>query len=176
MMQIWIWRAAADAETRTPSARSSSASDRSCPPSAGVAESRGLTAMTWHAILLDAFRALPCYQGTSRLSTWIYSLSLRRVADHFRSPQRRDVPSGWPGDDRFRRRRRRRAPTLQMSKPSRPGGRATETCGLAPGRARTLRGPRLLFGRDVRDGDFLRAEHAGGDGQDPAPSWPSGAT
>jgi RNA polymerase sigma-70 factor, ECF subfamily len=52
-------------------------------------------------IMLDAFRALPCYQGTSRLSTWIYSLSLRRVADHFRSPQRRDVPSGWPGDDTF---------------------------------------------------------------------------
>jgi RNA polymerase sigma-70 factor (ECF subfamily) len=52
-------------------------------------------------ILLDAFRALPCYQGTARLSTWIYSLSLRRVADHFRSPQRRDVASGWPGDETF---------------------------------------------------------------------------
>ena len=52
-------------------------------------------------ILMDAFRALPCYQGTSRLSTWIYSLSLRRVADHFRSPQRRDVASGWPGDETF---------------------------------------------------------------------------
>jgi RNA polymerase sigma-70 factor (ECF subfamily) len=52
-------------------------------------------------ILLDAFRALPCYRGTSRLSTWIYSLSLRRVADHFRSPQRRDVACGWPGDDTF---------------------------------------------------------------------------
>jgi len=52
-------------------------------------------------ILLDAFRALPWYRGTSRLSTWIYSLSLRRVADHFRSPQRRDVASGSPGDDTF---------------------------------------------------------------------------
>src|SRR5262245_23342130 len=52
-------------------------------------------------ILLDAFRALPCYQGASRLSTWIYSLSLRRVADHFRSRQRRDVASGQPGDDTF---------------------------------------------------------------------------
>ena len=52
-------------------------------------------------VLLDAFRALPRYRGTSRLSTWIYSLALRRVADHFRSPQRRDVPSGWPGDDSF---------------------------------------------------------------------------
>jgi RNA polymerase sigma-70 factor, ECF subfamily len=52
-------------------------------------------------ILLDAFRALPCYRGMSRLSTWIYSLSLRRVADHFRSPQRRDVASGQPGDETF---------------------------------------------------------------------------
>ncbi len=52
-------------------------------------------------IMLDAFRALPRYRGTSRLSTWIYSLALRRVADHFRSPQRRDVPSGSPGDDTF---------------------------------------------------------------------------
>lgn len=52
-------------------------------------------------VLLDAFRALPRYRGTSRLSTWIYSLALRRVADHFRSPQRRDVPSGSPGDDSF---------------------------------------------------------------------------
>jgi len=52
-------------------------------------------------ILLDAFCALPCYQGASRLSTWIYSLSLRRVADHFRSRQRRDVASGQPEDDTF---------------------------------------------------------------------------
>jgi hypothetical protein len=44
-------------------------------------------------ILLDAFRARPCYQGTSRLSTWVYSLSLRRVADHFRSPQRCSGPA-----------------------------------------------------------------------------------
>jgi RNA polymerase sigma-70 factor, ECF subfamily len=52
-------------------------------------------------ILLDAYRALSCYQGTSRLSTWIYTLALRRVADHFRSPQRRLVASGWPGDETF---------------------------------------------------------------------------
>jgi RNA polymerase sigma-70 factor (ECF subfamily) len=52
-------------------------------------------------VLLDAFRALPRYRGISRLSTWIYSLALRRVADHFRSPQRREVPSGGPGDDSF---------------------------------------------------------------------------
>jgi RNA polymerase sigma-70 factor, ECF subfamily len=52
-------------------------------------------------ILLDVYRALPCYQGTSRLSTWIYSVALRRVADHFRSPQRRLVASGSPGDETF---------------------------------------------------------------------------
>jgi RNA polymerase sigma-70 factor, ECF subfamily len=52
-------------------------------------------------IMLDAFRALPRYRGGSRLSTWVYSLALRRVADYFRSPHRRDVPSGWPGDDTF---------------------------------------------------------------------------
>ena len=52
-------------------------------------------------ILLDAYRALPCYHGTSRLSTWIYTLALRRVADYFRSPQRRVVPSGRPEDETF---------------------------------------------------------------------------
>jgi RNA polymerase sigma-70 factor (ECF subfamily) len=52
-------------------------------------------------IMLDACRALPRYRGTSRLSTWIYTLAVRRVADHFRSPQRRERPSGAPGDDTF---------------------------------------------------------------------------
>ncbi len=52
-------------------------------------------------IMLDAFRALPRYRGTSRLSTWVYTLALRRVADHFRSPQRRDLPAGAPGDETF---------------------------------------------------------------------------
>ncbi len=52
-------------------------------------------------IMLDVFRGLPRYRGGSRLSTWIYSLALRRVADHFRSPQRRDEPSGLAEDDTF---------------------------------------------------------------------------
>jgi RNA polymerase sigma-70 factor (ECF subfamily) len=52
-------------------------------------------------IMLDAFRALPAYRGTSRLSTWVYSLALRRVADHVRSPQRRELPLGSPGDETF---------------------------------------------------------------------------
>ena len=71
-------------------------------------------------IMLDAFRALPRYQGASRLATWIYSLSLRRVADHFRSSQRRDVRPVGRGTIRFRLRRRRRAHRLQTSKSSRP--------------------------------------------------------
>ena len=52
-------------------------------------------------ILLDAHRALPCYRGASRISTWIYTLALRRVADHFRSLQSRIVASGLPEDDMF---------------------------------------------------------------------------
>jgi RNA polymerase sigma-70 factor, ECF subfamily len=52
-------------------------------------------------IMLDVFRGLARYRGGSRLSTWIYSLGLRRVADHFRSPQRRDEPAGLAGDDTF---------------------------------------------------------------------------
>jgi RNA polymerase sigma-70 factor, ECF subfamily len=52
-------------------------------------------------VMLDVFRALPRYRGVSRLSTWIYSLALRRVADHFRSPHRREVPLGSPGDETF---------------------------------------------------------------------------
>jgi RNA polymerase sigma-70 factor (ECF subfamily) len=52
-------------------------------------------------IMLDAFRALPSYRGTSRLSTWVYSLALRRVSDYFRSSQRREVALGSPGDATF---------------------------------------------------------------------------
>jgi RNA polymerase sigma-70 factor (ECF subfamily) len=52
-------------------------------------------------IMLDAFKSLPAYRGTSRLSTWVYSLALRRVADYFRSQQRREVPFGSPGGETF---------------------------------------------------------------------------
>lgn len=52
-------------------------------------------------VMLDAFRGLPSYKGVSRLSTWIYSLALRRVSDHFRSPHRRELPLGAPGDETF---------------------------------------------------------------------------
>ena len=102
MTRIWSWPGAAEAETSTPSARSSTAVGALvysiCGRSGIAGPDREDVAQQ---IMLDAFRALPRYRGTSRLSTWIYSLALRRVADHFRSPQRRDVPSGSPGDDTF---------------------------------------------------------------------------
>ena len=49
MMRIWTWRAAADGETRTPSARSSTASDHSCTPFVAVGASMGLTATMWRS-------------------------------------------------------------------------------------------------------------------------------
>lgn len=52
-------------------------------------------------VFLDVFRSLPGFRGEARLSTWLYVLAHRRLADYFRSPQRRHVPSGIPGDDTF---------------------------------------------------------------------------
>jgi RNA polymerase sigma-70 factor, ECF subfamily len=47
------------------------------------------------------FRALPRFRGESRLSTWLYSIALRAITDHRRSPARRDQPSGLPSDPEF---------------------------------------------------------------------------
>lgn len=47
------------------------------------------------------FQALPRFRGESRLSTWICTLALRRIVDHRRSPARRDLPAGAPGDPGF---------------------------------------------------------------------------
>jgi len=44
-------------------------------------------------VLVSALRSLGSYRGCS-LSTWLYRLTRRRLADHFRSPQRRLVPVG----------------------------------------------------------------------------------
>jgi RNA polymerase sigma-70 factor (ECF subfamily) len=52
-------------------------------------------------VLLDVLRALPGYRGRSRLSTWIFTVASRRIADYFRSPERRHIPSGGPGDAAF---------------------------------------------------------------------------
>ncbi len=46
----------------------------------------------------SAFSALPRFRGECRLATWFYRIALRRVSDFRRSPSRRDVPSGLPGD------------------------------------------------------------------------------
>lgn len=51
-------------------------------------------------VLLSALRTLRGYGGC-RLSTWLYRITRRRIADHFRSPRRRDVAAGLPGDVTF---------------------------------------------------------------------------
>jgi RNA polymerase sigma-70 factor, ECF subfamily len=51
-------------------------------------------------VLLSALRALRGYGGC-RLSTWLYRITRRRIADHLRSPRRRDLPAGLPGDPTF---------------------------------------------------------------------------
>lgn len=43
--------------------------------------------------MLSVFRSLRAYGGC-RLSTWIYRITRRRIADHLRSPQRRTTPIG----------------------------------------------------------------------------------
>jgi RNA polymerase sigma-70 factor (ECF subfamily) len=52
-------------------------------------------------IFWKAFGALPQYRGESRLSTWLCTLTLRRIVDYRRSPARRHVPSGAPSDPGF---------------------------------------------------------------------------
>jgi RNA polymerase sigma-70 factor, ECF subfamily len=52
-------------------------------------------------VFWNAFAALDKYRGESRLSTWIYTLAKRRAVDFHRSPARRNVPSGAPGDPGF---------------------------------------------------------------------------
>lgn len=47
-------------------------------------------------VMLSAFRSLGSFRGC-RLSTWLYRIASRRIADHFRSSQRRHVPCGSPG-------------------------------------------------------------------------------
>jgi len=49
-------------------------------------------------VLISALGALAAYRGCS-LSTWLYRLTRRRIADHYRSPQRRLVPAGDPHEE-----------------------------------------------------------------------------
>jgi len=47
-------------------------------------------------VLVSALRSLGSYGGCS-LATWLYRLTRRRIADHYRSPQRRLMPlAGTP--------------------------------------------------------------------------------
>ncbi len=52
-------------------------------------------------VFWSAFLALRRYRGECRLSTWFYTLALRRMADYRRSPERRQLPSGMPSSPEF---------------------------------------------------------------------------
>ncbi len=51
-------------------------------------------------VMLSALRSLRGYGGC-RLSTWLYRITRRRIADHLRSRARRAVATGFPGDPGF---------------------------------------------------------------------------
>jgi RNA polymerase sigma-70 factor, ECF subfamily len=52
-------------------------------------------------VLLEAFQALPRFRGAARLSTWLFTLASRHVAHYLRSPARRQLALGHPGDAGF---------------------------------------------------------------------------
>jgi RNA polymerase sigma-70 factor (ECF subfamily) len=49
----------------------------------------------------EAFGGLRGYRGDARLSSWLFVLAMRHVARYFRSPARRLIASGQPGDEGF---------------------------------------------------------------------------
>jgi RNA polymerase sigma-70 factor (ECF subfamily) len=51
-------------------------------------------------VMVSALRSLRGFGGC-RLSTWLYRITRRRIADHLRSRHRRDVALGFPGDPGF---------------------------------------------------------------------------
>jgi RNA polymerase sigma-70 factor (ECF subfamily) len=51
-------------------------------------------------VMISALRGLRGYRGC-RLSTWLYRITRRRIADHLRSAARRDLAAGFPGDATF---------------------------------------------------------------------------
>lgn len=51
-------------------------------------------------VMISALRGLHGYHGC-RLSTWLYRITRRRIADHFRSTARRELAAGFPGDATF---------------------------------------------------------------------------
>ncbi len=46
-------------------------------------------------IVMRMFQTLAKFRGESKLSTWIFTLAKRGVADHFRHPHRREEPVDW---------------------------------------------------------------------------------
>ena len=87
-------------------------------------------------MLLSALRSLRSYRGC-RLSTWLYRITRRRIADHFRAPGRRDVPLGLPGDPTF--------PQVRS-----PAGRASEAEATRASESDGLRQQIAALGEPVR--------------------------
>jgi RNA polymerase sigma-70 factor (ECF subfamily) len=52
-------------------------------------------------VLGEAFAALRTYRGAARLSSWLFVLATRHVAHYLRSPARRLVAAGHPGDEGY---------------------------------------------------------------------------
>jgi len=52
-------------------------------------------------VLIEAFQALPRFRGDARLSTWLFTLAARHAAHYLRSPVRRQLALGHPGDTGF---------------------------------------------------------------------------
>jgi RNA polymerase sigma-70 factor (ECF subfamily) len=50
---------------------------------------------------IDMLASLPRYRGESRLSTWMFTLVGRRIADFFRAGARRHIAAGFPGGESF---------------------------------------------------------------------------
>jgi RNA polymerase sigma-70 factor, ECF subfamily len=69
-------------------------------------------------VFWSAFLALRRFRGESRLSTWFYTLALRRMADYRRAPARRDVPAGIPSSPEF--------PEPRQAQPASPEDQAVE--------------------------------------------------
>jgi RNA polymerase sigma factor (sigma-70 family) len=73
--------------------------DRYLPLIYSVCRRRGLARhdaddMT-QTIVMRVLQALPRFRGEAKLSTWIFTLSQRAIADHYRHPHRREQTVDW---------------------------------------------------------------------------------
>jgi len=70
-------------------------------------------------VMLSALHGLRSYGGC-RLSTWLYRITRRRIADFLRSSRRREGPAGLPGDSTF--------PAVRAEREARFKGWVEPTC------------------------------------------------